>query len=66
MIEEIEKQAIPEAVLLAQLMNSNLPKTDWEHVAVNEIERLRVELERLRAQKDGAYLERNQCVALQG
>ena len=39
------KQATPYKALMAQLLNPNVPKTDREHAAVREIERLRAWVE---------------------
>lgn len=38
------KQAAPHAELLAQLMDPNMPKSEREHAAACEIERLRADL----------------------
>jgi hypothetical protein len=43
-------QATPHAELLAQLMDPNIPKTEREHAAVRELERLTAENAALRAE----------------
>ena len=42
------KQATPHALLLAELLDSRTPKSEREHAAKREIERLTAERERLR------------------
>lgn len=37
------KQATPHSQLIAELLDSRVPKTEREHAAVREIERLRIE-----------------------
>lgn len=46
---EKAKQATPHKTLLAELMDSNVPKSEREHAAVREIEKLQEEIERLQA-----------------
>lgn len=43
-----EKAATPHNELIAQLLDSRVPKTEREHAAAREIERLREELDQLR------------------
>lgn len=35
-----QKQAVPHSILLASLMNPNIPKNEREHAAVREINRI--------------------------
>lgn len=56
------KQATPLDVLMAQLMNPNVPKSEREHVAVREIERLLAELnEAIAALPQAIRNERERC-----
>ena len=72
------KQARPHCELIAELLDSRQPKTEREHAAVREIERLRhdierhiaiasehaTECERLRAELSDAYAEVHKQVAV--
>lgn len=46
------KQATPHATLLAELLDSRVPKSEREHAAKREIERLRAERDKARAERD--------------
>jgi len=55
-----EKAATPHNELIAQLLDSRVPKSEREHAAAREIERLRAEVERWKGQhmRDSAELRR--------
>ena len=52
------KRATPHATLLAELLDSRIPKSEREHAAKREIERLTAERDELRRQLAEAWAER--------
>ena len=57
---EAAKQATPHALLLAELLDSRIPKSEREHAAKREIERLRAERDELRGLIDAHNAD---CIA---
>ena len=57
-MSEKDKASTPHTVLLRQLLDSRLPKTEREHAAVREIERLREELRQSSIDHTRAEVER--------
>lgn len=59
------KQATPHETLLAELLDSRVPKSEREHAAKREIERLTAERDELRRQFDpmGEYASADELIA---